>query len=287
MALVHYYDEYSRLRKVAMYRPSFEEISQTDPSEVMYVRRPNPERVIKEFDNIVQAFGDLGVEVVVLEPDQSMSLTSNMIYLRDVALVFRNDLVLANMRHDVRRQEPEKFRQLLLSKDAGYDPHFKLLETRPSMEGADIFVLDTRSLCAYTGSRTDSRVVDDLTRQYETVRVEAVSANINGIPQHLLGGVHIIDRNLATRRTQYCNSAIADLQFIDFDEDDEIASGFALNIVTIAPRHVLMPANRPKVRRRLESYGIRCAEVEIDEIHKMGGGLACLVLPLVREAYAH
>jgi N-dimethylarginine dimethylaminohydrolase len=97
-----------------------------------------------------------------------------------------------------------------------------------------------------------------------------------------LGGVHILDKKLASRRVQYRIDQIEDYDFIDFDENEEIREGFALNIVTISPREILMPANNPNTRKKMETSGIVCHEVSVQEIHKMGGGLACMILPLWR-----
>lgn len=285
MALVQYENEYGRLRKIALYRPSLSEIEQKDAKSAMYISTPNPLKVMEEFDRIVEKFRALGVEVVVLQLGDNTMATSNMIYLRDVAFAFRDSLLLANMKHPLRQNEPAKFKQLLTAQDPGYVNVLKGIDTDVNMEGADLFALNDQEICAYVGSRTDKSIAPILRAKFPGVSVSTIHANIHGVPQHILGGVHILDSNLAARRVQYCTDTLADYSFIDFEEDKEIIDGFSLNIVTLAPREILMPADMPNTKRKLESYGITCHEVSIAEIHQMGGGLACMTLPLWRESF--
>jgi N-dimethylarginine dimethylaminohydrolase len=283
MALINYENEYGRLRKVALYRPALAEIEQEDASLAMYVDVPEARKVLVEFDAVVQKLRTLGVEVVVLEPHNDSPATSNMIYLRDVAFVFQDKLMLANMKYPLRQDEPQKFKELICDIDDSFAGSCLSLKGGVSMEGADLLAINKDLLYVYAGSRTDESVIPEIKGQFKDVEVKKIQANIDGVPQHILGGVHIIDDRLATRRVQYCTDDIEGYSFIDFDEDVETSRGFALNIVTIGPREVLMPANNPATKARLEAEGIICHEVDINEIHKMGGGLACMVLPLWRD----
>src|SRR5688572_20015403 len=115
MALIHYKNEYSQLKRVALYRPALDEIEQKDAKAAMYIDIPDPVKVLEEFDGIVEKLQSLGTEVVVLEQAEGLPKTSNMIFLRDVAFPFRDEIVLANMKHPLRYAEPEKFKKLLLA----------------------------------------------------------------------------------------------------------------------------------------------------------------------------
>ncbi len=285
MVLVNYDNEFMRLKSLALYRPIKREIGQKDPESLMYRKIPDPVLVQKEFDDIVTRLEDLGINVVVLnaKSNKESVVTPNMIYLRDTAFVYGQKILLANMKHPIRRAEPEKLKALLENYNTEYEQYIvDVLSGDAKLEGADILVLEN-GLAAYTGNRTSSTAIPVIKKLFNNVDVMDAPANISGIPQHLLGGIHIIGPGLAIRRTHYCNSPIQNLDFIDFDEDTEISGGLSLNIITIGPSEILMPANRPKTRARLEAAGIRCHTVEINEIHKMGGGLACMALPLERE----
>lgn len=283
MALVHYKSEYSQLKRVALYRPALDEIEQKDAKAAMYIDIPDPVKVLKEFDGIVEKLQSLDIEVVVLEQAEGLPKTSNMIFLRDVAFPFRDEIVLANMKHHLRDAEPEKFKKLLLAKYPDTANLFVNLDKSISMEGADIFAINEDLLYVYTGNRTSDGIDLALQRIFPNTSVETIEANITGVPQHILGGVHILNDKLVSRRIEYCTDGIEDYEFIDFKEDAETKGGFSLNILTLAPQEVLMPTSNPATKQRLEANGITCHEVEVSEIHKMGGGLACMALPLYRE----
>lgn len=284
MDLIHIDNEYTKLLKIALYKPSMQEIYQGPPSRAMYLDRPDPNKVLREFDGIVERFLKLNIEVVVLIPDQNSAVTTNMIYLRDVAFVGGNEVYLANMKHTLREYEPPKFKQLLSVYNPSYKKHLRTVPRQYSLEGADLMHYEQKSLIAYTGSRTNHKAANFIKNKLNTKDYHDVKANISGVPQHLLGGLHIVDRQTATRRTQYCPYSVDHLKFIDFVENEEVSKGFSLNIVTVGPNEVLMPKNRPKTKYTLEQNNVLCHEVEIDEIHKMGGGLACMTLPLTRRA---
>jgi len=279
---VSYENEFTRVRRVVLYRPTIDEITQQDAQTAMYMELPDSAKVLREFDGIVAKLRELQIEVIVLEPSKEMPDTSNMIFLRDVAFVFREVIVLANMKYPLRQDEPGKFKELLLQVSPDLKDSFVELDSTISMEGADLLAINKNLVYAYVGSRTDKGIISFLSRTFENVEGKVVKANIHGVPQHILGGVHIINDRLATRRIKYCQDTIEDFEYIDFDEDTETSDGFALNIVTVAPGEILMPANNPMTRKKLESRGVICHEVEVSEIHKMGGGLACMVLPLAR-----
>lgn len=65
---------------------------------------------------------------------------------------------------------------------------------------------------------------------------------------------------------------------------EEEGRRMALNFVTLAPRKVLMPAGCPRTQALLESAGVERLSVEIGEIVKAAGGIACLTGILRRKA---
>src|SRR5690606_7670458 len=135
---------------------------------------PNPEKVLREFDNIVERLQSLGVEVIVLESTNDMPKTSNMIFLRDVAMSFRSKIVLANMKHQLRGDEPEKFRRLLLAKFPEAANLFVDLDDSFTMEGADIFVINDNLLYVYTGNRTSRGIDSALQQLFPDINIEII-----------------------------------------------------------------------------------------------------------------
>jgi arginine deiminase len=67
---------------------------------------------------------------------------------------------------------------------------------------------------------------------------------------------------------------------------DEVNRGSALNFVTLGPRRILMAAGNPITQTSLESAGITCKTVTVDELIKAAGGIGCMTGILEREAVA-
>ena len=284
MELIKYTNEYSRLRKVAVYKPSLDEISQRDIDYSMYLEIPRPKLVLEQFEKIISRLKELEIEVIILESKKDEVNTPNMIFLRDDAFIYGDKILLANMKHEIRRPEPKKLESLLVRLNKDFSNSFIHLDQSLSMEGADIQITSKDSLYAYIGNRTSSRIVTELPRIFRNINtIGSINADGHMVPQHFLGRMHVIDSGLAIRRIEVCNQTISHYRLIDFLENEETKNRLSLNIITIAPREILMPANNPITKSRLEKHGITCHEVELDEIHKMGGGLACMILPLVRE----
>ena len=68
-------------------------------------------------------------------------------------------------------------------------------------------------------------------------------------------------------------------------DEREARDGFALNLVTLGPRQVLMAAGNPNTQGFLESLGVTCHTVEVDELGKAAGAIGCLTGILHRKAY--
>lgn len=282
MALVNYRNEYGKLIRVALYKPRLDEIFQGAPNDAMYSSTPEAKKVISEFNNVADAFANLNVEVILLEdPQQLHPQTTNMIFLRDVAAIIDDKIILANMKYDLRKAEPRKFKDLLMDKCKLSENVFRELPGSMTMEGADIMRSGESQIFAYTGFRTSSQAIGEIASQFQ-LAVKPLPANIQKVPQHLLGAIHIIGPDTIARRPRYCSTKIDGFNYIDFDETDEIKNNFAMNIVTIAPNEILMPSTCPETKKSFEEYGVKCHVVDIDEIHKMGGGLACMTLPFER-----
>jgi N-dimethylarginine dimethylaminohydrolase len=283
MDLVCYTNEFEALKSAALYRPRVDEISQDEPAESMYESVPEAHKVLREVDAVINKLRELGVYVEVLEATvgENYPITTNMIYLRDSAFIFRDKIIAANMKFPLRSEEPSKLASLLIKNNQSYSDHIVSDSVNYSFEGADFLVFEN-NVSVYAGYRTDIGSISEIRKLFEAADFNEIQASISRVPQHILGGVHIVDSDLGLRRNKYCKDNIPGIRFIDFEETDEITKGFALNIITLGPKEILMPANRPATQSKLEKAGILCHTVQIDEIHKMGGGLACMMLPLVR-----
>ncbi len=282
MAVVNYTNEYKRLRSAVMYVPSLDEIEQKNTANAMYLSSPNPFKVIDECKNVISKLKSLKVEVIELSQVSGQPKTNNMIYLRDVAFVFRNKIFLGFPKHSIRSSEPLKFYDLI--KDKAPDIARKIvLNDKRQMEGADLLVDGPNNILIYEEGRTSPKIRELINGEFEDVEYSNVPAKITNVPQHLLGAMHIIDKDLYCTRNKICKFNDNKKCLIKFNESYEIVDKLAMNIITIGPREILMPSGCSNTKKEFEKWGIVCHETEITEINKMGGGLACMMLPLERK----
>ena len=73
----------------------------------------------------------------------------------------------------------------------------------------------------------------------------------------------------------------------DSEDETEAAENGALNFVTLGPRQILMAAGNPITQGFLESLGVTCHTVQVDELHKAAGGIGCLTGILERDTSLH
>ena len=70
-------------------------------------------------------------------------------------------------------------------------------------------------------------------------------------------------------------------ELIETDRDDPMLTN---NCIALEPGKVLFSAKGVKTRKNLEKAGIEVVPVDITEINKLGGGIHCSTLPLLRDS---
>jgi N-dimethylarginine dimethylaminohydrolase len=58
----------------------------------------------------------------------------------------------------------------------------------------------------------------------------------------------------------------------------------AINALTVSPGRVLFSADSKYTMELLSEHGIEVLPVDISEIQKLGGGIHCCTLPLIRDS---
>ena len=66
---------------------------------------------------------------------------------------------------------------------------------------------------------------------------------------------------------------------------EEAQHGMPLNLVTLAPRKILMPGGNPVTQAFYEDLEIQAKTVEINELIKAAGAVGCLTGILEREKH--
>lgn len=269
-----------------LHKPSKRELMCTKPEDAMYASTnsfPDYWKVTQEFNEYVHKLKQLGVEVIVTENDDN--ICPNNIFMRDIAAVIGNTIVIGNPAYDIRKPEVVNFTNNLHRIPGNLDAI--TLSDKSTIEGADIFVLPNNTIIVSVGNRTNIVAYNQLkaffSRQGWTVNM--VAAQKEGVPQHILGAKHIVNHDTLISRNHVNNSNIHSSfsRIIALSENDEVNAGYSMNVVTIGPDEIIMPSGNPCTKDRYEQSGIIVHETPTREISKMAGSLACMTLPLERE----
>ena len=281
-------NEYGKLREVILHKPNLRELKAMPAEKAMYatIKTPDYYKVLQEFHEYVVLLESLGIKVW-LDEEEPQFVCPNNIFMRDIASVIGNTLIIGMPAYDIRKPEVDNFKNFLSS--SGLQQQFNILQLngKCTFEGADLFVLDNKELIVSVGNRTNIHSFDRLKQYFsrEGWKVNLVSALPEGIPQHILGGKHIVDKDTIISRTKLNTHPVHTTfsNIIHLEEDSETVNGYACNVVTIGPKEIVMPAGNPFTKRLYEKQGLIVHETPTHEISMMAGSLACMTLPIKRD----
>lgn len=279
---------YGRLQHVLLAIPNPGALD-VDPKVAMFKEQASTEGVRDQLLILAAVLQELGVKVTAFNYDGRFP---NMVFLRDLAVVLDSTVWLAKPFHDIRKGEEQLLAEQLWRMGAPLcmirQPHY-FRET--TMEGADVLYTN-HHLWASVGNRTSMAAVayDEYFGEGRFGRLppprglRTVHALPEGIPQHLLGHKQLLAYNWLLSRSELSPETLGCTRVTPVAETPEVVDGLAMNILVLEPGVILMPSGCPDTQAYYESQGIHVYTVPMHEVHKMGGGLACAVLPLVRSS---
>jgi N-dimethylarginine dimethylaminohydrolase len=276
--------EWSRLRAVLLHRPGGELAASVDADAVNMLEALDIARAQAQHDAMAQACRDAGVTVYYAEPDATPP--PNQMFVADLLFATPEGIVLARPASEVRAGEERVVARRLT--DLGI-PIVRSVSGRGTFEGADAMWLDPQTVILGRGLRTNDEGAAQVTAVLREMGVGVVQVDLPVGTMHLMGMLRIVDRDLAiawpTRLAERGVEALRErgYQVAFLPDEREACAGFALNFVTLAPRHVLMPAGNPITQAFYERLGITCHTVVVDELIKAAGAIGCLTGVLRRD----
>ena len=275
--------EYAPLASVLLYRPEASIGNHPDPAAILHNAPIDHAGLMREFDTIIVTFEDLGIVVNLIEGtplSSNLDFRFNMMYCRDLFLMTPFGAIVANMSNTIRSAEQLYATRSLQALGC---PILHTVSDTGRFEGADALWLDDTTLLIGVGNRTNRE-------GYAQVACVLHSYGIACIPvpscqtrtQHLLGSMQIVDRNLALVRNGIIDPELAivlkrhGVTLVSIPECPEVLRRQAANIVTIAPRTVIMTSACPDTKKTYRAAGLTiAAELELTQLIAGAGGLAC------------
>lgn len=235
--------------------------------------------MVKEWNELIKAYKDNGVEVFEMEPDKSMQVQT---FARDFGACVKEGAIIGKFRHPARQVETAAYEAKL--KELGVPVIARC--NAGCFEGGDFWMIDEHTLAFGMVDRTDEAGVANLRDQlskfgYTVVGVPCPPANL-----HLDMVFNIVAEKVciaATRELPY--NFIQMLKRRDFriiDVPSELVFKHGCNVQALGNNKVLAIKNNKSVNDKMREAGVDVIEVDLCQILKAGGGPHCMTFPIQR-----
>jgi len=281
--------EYAELSSVLLYKPGPAIADHPDPPAVQHLAPIDHEELEQQLERLIITFTLLGIHVTLVDPPEETSDMSNynMMFCRDIFFMTPTGAILANMANETRRGETSHAARTFAR--AGI-PVLHAVDGDGRFEGADALWVNKKLVVVGIGNRTNMPAFLQLQAVLKKQGIDSVPLpSAQRRTQHLLGSLQIVDKDLALVREEIISPETVTFlerhgfRIIGIPENLEVRSRQAMNIVTVAPRKVIMTAGCPETRRIYLDAGIEIvAELPISQLINGAGGLACTTGTLAR-----
>jgi N-dimethylarginine dimethylaminohydrolase len=263
-------------RRYLMCRPKHFRVDYAINPWMDLAARVDVDRALGQWETLVSTLERAGADVQLIEPLPS---APDMVYAMNYGFVDGDHVALSSFRHTVRAAEAEAAEWWF--GEAGHRTTRLGDPQAGSFEAGDAFVVGDTLLVA-DGPRTDASAHGVLAAAFDA-RLAPVGL-VHPALYHLDLSLCPLDETRAMvvpdawdapgRRA--VQRLVPDPLVLSIEE----AFTFCANSVVVGDV-VVMPAGvPPRVARRLERWGFAVETVDVSELHKGGGSVRCMTLPL-------
>jgi arginine deiminase len=269
--------EHSPLRAVLLHRPGSELGSVADADAALMLEPPDAVLAGAQHDALAAAYRAHDVEVLRVEP--AVEPPPNQMYVADLFFMTPAGAILARPASAVRAGEERWVARRLA--EAGV-PILRSVAGRGTFEGADAMWLDDRTVIVGRGPRTNEEGAAQVADALRPLGVDTIIVDQPPGTMHLMGQLRIVDRDLAVVwQSRIDSQTVLALRARGYavqpiPDEQEAERTFALNFVTLGPRRIILAAGNLRSTAFYESLGIACVTVDVGELLKAAGGIACL-----------
>jgi N-dimethylarginine dimethylaminohydrolase len=289
-------DETSQLRRVVVRRPGseFDVIdpsrwdpdvgAMVDPDGMWYWTDDTPPDIAvlqAEHDGLVATLRGEGIDVEVLESLGPPFIKS--VYMRDPFVMIPGGAIVGRMAVRMRRGEERRVTQLLGSTGV---PILGTITGTGTLEGGSFIKLAPGLAALGTSVRCNEEGARQLATLLALQGIELVVVPLPGYTVHL--DVHFAMVDVATALVDVVGlpyTFMDDLRRRGFEliEADHSERPWALNLLCLRPRRVLMADGTPRTAQRLADRGIEVLTVPYSSVQQNGGGIHCSTNELIRD----
>ncbi|MCZ8523414.1 MULTISPECIES: dimethylarginine dimethylaminohydrolase family protein [Paenibacillus] len=235
-----------------------------------------------QHDGIAQALRDAGAEVLLLDPPAA-GLWPDRMFTRDLGMVLPGGVVLSRFALDLRQGET-RMAQATFGRIG--IPILGAIHGHGYAEGGSFAMLDRRTAVIGRSERVNDEGIAQLRNLLKIQEIELYTLDMPSDKIHLDEAFLMLDTDKAL-----VNPRLLPHWFLKVLQDKGITllavdpedPPLTVNALAVAPGRVLFSSSAPRTIELLSKNGIDVIPVDASEIFKMGGGIHCITLPLLRE----
>ena len=258
-------------------------------SQLHYFGIPDYEKALSDYEKLVGFLESSGVEIHFLPADDTTSLDS--VYTHDPCVISNGGIILCTMGKDARVPESKAMEAYFESIDV---PILGRIQSPGTLEGGDVVWINDRTVAVGEGYRSNAEGI----RQFKNLLGNHVNDVISvPLPHwtgpddclHLMSNISPIDHDLYLVYSRLLpvpfRKYLLDRQIQLIEVPDEEYDSMGCNVLTTAPRKVIMIEGNPITRQLLEHEDVEIHTYDGSEISLKGaGGPTCLTRPFLRSS---
>lgn len=271
------------LKKVMVCSPEyyvFNAINEITKSWMEKGEKEHNDRMVEEWNTLVQAYKENGVEVVQVDTHKELEVQT---FARDFGAMAKEGAIIGKFRHPARDKETEVYEAKL--KELGVPI---IARTNAGVfEGGDFFMIDEHTLAFGVVDRTDLAGVANLREQLEKFGYTVVAVPCPPENLHLDMVFNIVAEKIciaATRELPYnFLKMLKRRNYKIIDVPSELVFKHGCNVQALGNGKVLGIENNRSVNEAMEAEGLEVIKLPLEQILKAGGGPHCMTFPIERE----
>ncbi|WP_166241026.1 dimethylarginine dimethylaminohydrolase family protein [Paenibacillus turpanensis] len=243
---------------------------------------PDLELLQSQHKGLQAALEKEGVEIINLQGQTER--WPDCMYTRDLGMVIPGGVILSRfalyIRYGETRLAAETFSQIGI-------PVLGMVQGNGFAEGGSFIMLDERTAVIGRSERVNPQGIEQVKQILAFQDIELICIDLPASIIHLDEAFLMVDQHKAL-----VNTALLPFWFLDELHKRSIEMlhvdlrdpTLAINALAVSPGKVLCSSDAVYTMDVLSHNGVEVISVDISEIKKMGGGIHCCTLPLIRES---
>lgn len=243
---------------------------------------PDMGKLRYQHDRMREILVNEGIEVFSL--DDPEKYWTNLTFTRDVALMLPKGAVLTRFAMYFHQGDTYLTQKFLADQNI---PILGTIQGQGTIEGGSFSLLDEKTAIIGRSVRINDAGIEQLRQILSYQGIELIVIDMPASYIHLDEAFVPVDKNKILVSTFILPNWFLKIlkergyQLIETDQEDPLLTN---NCIALEPGKVLFSETGLKTRKNLEQAGVETLTVDLSEINKLGGGIHCSTLPLLRDS---